>query len=167
MENKNNVIVWILIVLAVVVFLVFLTLGDRGDNPDFLSEENTEEVGLEENNKYMEKEGVKISIIQEGEGKVAESGSLVSMNYTGKLENGSVFDSNVLPEFGHVEPFVFPLGAGQVIRGWDIGIEGMKVGEKRILEIAPEYAYGERGAGERIPPNSTLIFEVELVDIIQ
>lgn len=166
MENKNNIIVWTLIVLALVVFLVFLTLNSGKDEADFLSKESSE-VSLEENNKYMEKEGVKINITQEGQGKIAESGSMVSMNYTGKLEDGTVFDSNVLSEFGHLEPFVFPLGAGQVIRGWDIGIEGMKVGEKRVLEIAPEYAYGERGAGERIPPNSTLIFEVELVDIIQ
>ena len=81
------------------------------------------------------------------------------------IEDGTIFDSNVDPKFNHVQPFVFTIGAGQVIRGWDVGIAGMKVGEGRILEINPDYAYGEAGAGGVIPPNATISFEVELLQI--
>ena len=102
-----------------------------------------------------------------GTAQVAKAGDVVSMNYTGRLEDGTVFDSNIDPKFGHVEPFVFTLGAGQVIAGWDKGIVGMKVGEKKTLVIPPENAYGERGAGGIIPPNATLIFDVELLAIIK
>ncbi|MCC7160454.1 FKBP-type peptidyl-prolyl cis-trans isomerase [Candidatus Nomurabacteria bacterium] len=98
-------------------------------------------------------------------GEVAKVGDVVSMNYTGRLENGTVFDSNVDPKFKHVEPFVFNLGAGQVIAGWDKGIVGMKVGEKKTLTIAPEDGYGANGVPGVIPPNSTLIFDVELLAI--
>lgn len=90
---------------------------------------------------------------------------MVSVNYTGWLEDGTVFDSNVDPKFGHAEPFVFTLGAGQVIPGWDKGIEGMKVGDKKTLTIPPEDAYGANGVPGVIPPNATLIFEVELLEI--
>lgn len=98
-------------------------------------------------------------------GDVAKSGDKVSMNYTGKLENGTVFDSNIDPKFQHVEPFEFNLGAGQVIAGWDKGIVGMKVGEKKTLTIPPADAYGAGGIPGVIPPNSTLIFDVELLSI--
>lgn len=95
----------------------------------------------------------------------AKSGDRVSMNYTGRLEDGTVFDSNVDPRFGHVEPFTFTLGAGQVISGWDKGIVGMKVGEKKTLALPPEEAYGASGVPGVIPPNATLIFDVELLEI--
>ncbi|MEK7471582.1 MAG: FKBP-type peptidyl-prolyl cis-trans isomerase [Patescibacteria group bacterium] len=97
-------------------------------------------------------------------GDIAKVGDTVSMNYTGRLENGMVFDSNVDPKFNHVQPFDFTLGSGQVIPGWDKGIVGMKLGEKRTLTIPPEDAYGVNGQGP-IPPNSTLIFDVELLAI--
>jgi FKBP-type peptidyl-prolyl cis-trans isomerase len=96
---------------------------------------------------------------------VAEAGDIVAMNYTGRLADGTVFDSNVDPKFGHVEPFIFPLGAGRVIPGWDKGIVGMKVGDKKTLTIAPEDAYGASGVPGVIPPNATLIFDVELLAI--
>ena len=98
-------------------------------------------------------------------GEVAKTGDTVAMNYTGRLENGTVFDSNVDPNFKHVEPFVFTLGGGQVIAGWDKGIVGMKVGEKKTLTIAPQDGYGASGIPGVIPPNSTLIFDVELLAI--
>ncbi len=96
---------------------------------------------------------------------VAKAGDVVSMNYTGRLQNGTVFDSNIDPEFQHVVPFTFTLGVGQVIAGWDKGIVGMKVGEKKTLTISPEDAYGATGVPGVIPPNSTLIFDVELTSI--
>lgn len=98
------------------------------------------------------------------EEQISKNGDTLVMNYTGHLENGVVFDSNIDPKFGHVQPFEFTLGAGQVIAGWDEGLVGMKVGEKKTLTIAPEKAYGNRAIGS-IPANSTLIFDVELVGI--
>jgi len=96
--------------------------------------------------------------------KTAKNGDVLVMNYTGRLTDGTVFDSNVDPKFNHVEPFKFTLGAGQVIKGWDEGLLGMKIGEKKTLTIPPEKGYGDR-AVSTIPANSTLIFDVELVGI--
>ena len=104
-----------------------------------------------------------VNVVEGGE--VAKSGDTVSMNYTGKLKDGTVFDSNVDPKFGHVEPFIFKLGAGQVIPGWDKQIVGMKVGEKKTLSIPPEDASGAAGVPGVIPPNATLIFDVQLLDV--
>ncbi len=94
-----------------------------------------------------------------------KSGDTVSVNYTGKLQDGTVFDSNVDPKFQHVEPFTFTVGAGQVIPGWDKGIVGMKVGEKKTLTIPPADAYGASGIPGVIPANATLIFDVEVTGI--
>ncbi len=105
--------------------------------------------------------GLVIEDIEVGSGKEAEKGAVVEVHYTGTLEDGTKFDSSL----DRKRPFKFQLGVGQVIKGWDMGIEGMKVGGKRKLTISPELAYGERGAGETIPPNSTLIFEVELLQV--
>ena len=95
-----------------------------------------------------------------GDGDEAVSGKTVTVNYTGTLVNGDQFDSSI----GRA-PFSFPLGAGRVIKGWDEGVAGMKVGGKRILTIPPELGYGSRGAGNVIPANATLIFEVELLKV--
>ena len=153
---------WFLIVIVVVGILVFMTMNGKVVN---YSDSNI--VNEEQNNMQnaQQIEGVKIIILKEGNGDIAKSGDTVAMNYTGKLADGTIFDSNVNPKFNHVQPFVFTIGAGQVIRGWDVGIAGMKVGEKRILEINPDYAYGETGAGGVIPPNATISFEVELLQI--
>ena len=104
---------------------------------------------------------VKIDEIEVGQGLEALRFSDIEVHYTGRLEDGEVFDSSV--ERG--EPFRFTLGAGQVIPGWDMGILGMKAGGKRILEIPPELAYGQRGAGGVIPPNARLTFEVALLAV--
>jgi FKBP-type peptidyl-prolyl cis-trans isomerase len=96
--------------------------------------------------------------------KISKNGDVLLMNYTGRLTNGTVFDSNVDPKFSHVEPFRFTLGAGQVIKGWDEGLVGMKVGDKKTLTITPDKGYGDKAVSV-IPANSTLVFEVELVGI--
>jgi FKBP-type peptidyl-prolyl cis-trans isomerase len=96
-----------------------------------------------------------------GTGAQAAAGKTVSVHYTGKLTNGKVFDSSLT----RGQPIEFKLGAGRVIKGWDEGIALMKVGGKATLTIPPELGYGERGAGGVIPPNATLIFEVELVSV--
>lgn len=96
-----------------------------------------------------------------GAGTEAVPGKTVSVHYTGWLTDGSKFDSSV----DRGEPFQFNLGGGQVIKGWDQGVQGMKVGGKRKLTIPPELGYGVQGAPGAIPPNATLIFEVELLDV--
>jgi hypothetical protein len=95
-----------------------------------------------------------------GTGATAVAGNPVRVHYTGWLTSGEKFDSSV----DRGQPFSFPLGAGQVIKGWDEGVAGMKVGGKRQLRIPPELGYGARGAGGVIPPNATLIFDVELLE---
>jgi len=109
--------------------------------------------------------GLKIEDLVVGTGASAKSGQTATVNYTGWLTDGTKFDSNVDPAFGHVEPFSFSLGAGQVIKGWDEGVAGMKVGGKRRLTIPSTLAYGASGAGGVIPPNATLVFEVELISV--
>jgi FKBP-type peptidyl-prolyl cis-trans isomerase len=96
-----------------------------------------------------------------GTGEVAVAGKTVTVHYTGWLESGKKFDSSV----DRGQPFSFPLGAGRVIKGWDEGVEGMKVGGKRKLTIPSSLGYGARGAGGVIPPNATLIFDVELLGV--
>lgn len=160
MENYKNIL-YPIIVLVVIAVLVFVTIKVKNEQPLLENQDLTEEINMNKD------EFIKITILKEGNGPEAKSGDNISVNYTGMLTNNTIFDSNIDPKFGHTDPFIFSLGAGQVIQGWDRGIEGMKVGEKRKLEIAPEYAYGEYGIGEIIPPNSVLIFEVELLEIIK
>ena len=105
--------------------------------------------------------GLTITDLTLGEGAEAAAGQTVVVHYRGTLENGKQFDAS----YDRVTPFSFPLGAGRVIKGWDEGVQGMKVGGKRKLVIPPDLAYGSRGAGGVIPPDATLIFEVELLDV--
>ena len=105
---------------------------------------------------------LEIKTTKEGTGeKVVKSGDTISVHYTGKLTDGTVFDSSVTRGV----PFDFQIGQGMVIAGWEKGLIGMKVGEKRTLTIPSEMGYGARGAGSSIPPNATLIFDVELLGI--
>jgi len=105
--------------------------------------------------------GLQYIDVEPGEGDLAEAGDTVSVHYTGWLVDGTKFDSSK----DRGTPFQFPLGAGRVIKGWDEGVAGMKVGGVRKLIIPPELGYGSRGAGSAIPPNATLIFEVELLEV--
>jgi len=105
--------------------------------------------------------GLKYQELTEGTGEDAVSGKTVSVHYSGWLADGTPFDSSV----SRGVPFNFFLGGGQVIKGWDEGVAGMKTGGKRVLIIPPELGYGAGGAGGVIPPNATLKFEVELLDV--
>ncbi len=106
-------------------------------------------------------DGLQYQVMTPGTGAVALAGHMVSVHYTGWLTDGKKFDSSV----DRGQPFQFNLGAGQVIKGWDEGVAGMKVGEKRKLTIPANLGYGERGAGGVIPPNATLVFDVELLGV--
>ena len=105
--------------------------------------------------------GLTIEELNVGTGAPATAGQNVKVHYTGWLTNGTRFDSSR----DRGDPFEFPLGAGRVIKGWDEGVQGMKVGGKRKLTIPPGLGYGARGAGGVIPPNATLMFDVELLGV--
>lgn len=111
--------------------------------------------------KDFELQGMKVQILQQGTGIKAKAGDSVTVNYVGTLTDGTKFDSSI----DRNAPFTFPLGQGQVIQGWDLGVAGMRVGEKRKLTIPSELGYGARGYAPVIPPSATLIFEVELLKI--
>ena len=144
---KKNILIIVLLVAALGVY--FLLQGSRNKEP-------------EKNSNNSENKNMKIETLKEGTGVGAEDGDKVTVNYVGTLENGEKFDSSI----DRGVPFSFTLGVGQVIKGWDQGILGMKKGEKRKLTIPPDLAYGEAGTpGGPIPPDATLIFEVELLAI--
>lgn len=105
--------------------------------------------------------GLKYVDVVPGQGRQAELGDTASVHYTGWLTDGKKFDNSL----DRKEPFSFRVGSGQVIKGWDEGVQGMKIGGKRKLTIPPQLGYGTRGAGGVIPPNATLVFDVELLDL--
>ncbi len=156
LEQKNQAVFWFAIVALVIGALILITLKGRPTVTTPISQEASDQAN-----------GVKVVIVQEGSGEGAALGNTLSVNYTGMLSDGTVFDSNMDPKFNHVEPFVLVLGQGNVIPGWEAGLTGMKVGERRVLEISPDYAYGAAGYPPVIPPNATLLFQIELVDIIK
>jgi len=122
---------------------------------------NDKKTGSAQSSQVKNIDGMIIEILKEGQGPEAVNGKTAVVHYKGTLTNGKEFDSS----YSRNMPFPFQLGAGRVIEGWDKGVLGMKVGEKRKLTIPPELAYKERGAGSQIPPNSTLVFEVELIEV--
>lgn len=175
MENKNNMsLVWsVIVVLALVGVLIFISIKNKTNMA-------TDNIGMHDdgainNNDTNNTTGASTPAnptapAPSQTGQVAKTGDTVAMNYTGHLQNGTVFDSNVDAKFGHVTPFTFTLGAGQVIPGWDKGIVGMKVGEKKTLTISPADGYGAQDVKDQsgkviIPANSTLTFDVELLAI--
>lgn len=105
--------------------------------------------------------GLGVQDIVIGNGQTAESGDTLNAHYVGALENGTVFDNS----YDRGQPIEFILGSGQLIKGWELGLIGMKEGGKRRLVIPPELGYGAKGAGKAIPPNATLLFEIELVSV--
>lgn len=166
-ENIGVIISFVLIVALIFVVIFFLLNKQEKENPlewvdtnPVIGEQAQNQLAASANEPTQEL----IETEENNMERVSKEGDVLSMNYTGRLEDGTIFDSNVLPDFGHVEPFNFTLGAGQVILGWDEGLAGMKIGEKKTLTIPPEKGYGANGNGS-IPPNATLVFDVELLDI--
>lgn len=164
MKNTNLIILLIIALIAIGIAFYVNNKADKnalmgdlvaltGQVMEELVEEKPEIIATEE--KILEME-----VLEEGEGEAAVKGDKLTVHYVGTFEDGRKFDSSLDRKI----PFIFRLGAGQVIKGWDQGAEGMKVGEKRKLVIPPDLGYGE--AGNRvIPPNTILIFEIELLEI--
>ena len=117
--------------------------------------------GAKVSNSTRTASGLEYQVLRQGTGPVAKRGQSIKVHYTGTLSDGTKFDSSL----DRGQPFEFQIGGGKVISGWDDGMIGMKVGEKRKLIIPPKLAYGDRRMGPLIAPNSTLIFEVELLDV--
>jgi FKBP-type peptidyl-prolyl cis-trans isomerase FkpA len=138
--------------IVVVALVVFVQAADRNKGPDDPTKAPRE---------VKTQSGLKFVDLKTGAGNEAKPGVKVSVHYTGWLKDGKKFDSSL----DRKAPFEFNLGAGQVIKGWDEGVAGMKVGGKRKLIIPPQLAYGERGAGGLIPANAELTFEIELLEI--
>lgn len=146
--NIKNILFWGVCAVLVIVIIGVVVLGSKSQSTQTTMSQ-TQAAGLQ--------------IVDEvvGTGAEAVAGKEITVNYVGTLTNGTKFDSS----YDRNQPFKFVLGAGQVIAGWDQGFAGMKVGGKRKLTIPPELGYGSQGAGASIPPNATLIFEVELLNV--
>jgi FKBP-type peptidyl-prolyl cis-trans isomerase FkpA len=160
-RNRQRIIIGVIIALAIVLIGYFVYR-------DYSSRSQAYPVGTLDTtpptpsaNAVTTASGLVYEDLQVGDGATAQTGNTVSVNYRGWLEDGTEFDSNL--DSG--QPFEFTLGSGQVIAGWDEGVQGMKVNGTRLLVIPSELGYGATGAGSSIPPNSTLIFEVQLLDV--
>ena len=156
--NKKTIIA-----VAIGVLLVFVLIGGGLIGGLFTNNNNnnTQETAASTTNMQQQSDQLQARDLVVGSGDVAVAGKQVTVNYTGTFADGKKFDSSLDP--GRT-PFTFTLGSGMVIKGWDIGVEGMKVGGKRILVVPPELGYGPNDYGP-IPGNSTLIFEVELLGV--
>ena len=162
--NKTLITYLIIACIIVPIFFVLISKENKQEKNETFELTYIDQNQEENNNiQNMEDQGLKIEVLQDGTGEEAKNGDNVSVHYVGTLEDGTKFDSSI----DRGEPFSFDLGASRVIKGWDLGILGMKIGEKRKLTIPSELAYGEQGSGTVIPPNATLIFEVELVSFVE
>ena len=165
---SKSYFIWTILALSAIAFLAYMINSGKNvfsPNPD---EKNitpsatiTQAVVTQPMQKEEDVTELKITDIKEGNGASAVSGKTLTVNYRGALTSGTQFDSS----YDRGQPFVFKLGVGGVIQGWDKGVVGMKVGGKRKLVIPPDLGYGSRGAGASIPPNATLVFEIELLKV--
>jgi len=141
--NTKNIIILVILLILIAVGIYFLAQPSKSPTSFNI-------------------QGMKVEILKQGSGEEAKKGNIVTVNYTGTLTDGTKFDSSLNP--GRT-PFEFTLGQNRVIQGWELGVLGMKVGEKRKLTIPPELGYGSQAVGGVIPANATLIFEIDLLDV--
>jgi len=151
--NKNLAIVLAIVVVFVLFFIANSFISFNGENSN-VKEDMITDINL------PKVEGLNAVDIKVGDGLLADDGMFVTVNYEGTLDDGTMFDSS----YKRNQPFQFILGEGQVIKGWDVGVKGMKVGGTRELRISPELGYGNQQIGP-IPSNSTLNFKIELISV--
>ncbi len=154
---QKKIIIGIVVLIAVGITYTLIS-GKKDEN---MSTQNSNTPITSANPSASVSAELKIEDIKEGTGSAVKSGDTISINYSGTLLDGTKFDSS----YDRGQPFQTQIGVGQVIKGWDQGLIGMKVGGKRRLTIPPALAYGERGAGRVITPNATLVFDLKLLEI--
>jgi len=164
-QNKQSSLV---IVVLCAIFLLAGCLGtgtkSSGLSNFALKENAARKLSVDINKLVIDSSGLEWIVRKEGKGDKPKKGEGIVANYTGYLlENGRKFDSS----YDRDRPFVEAIGVGKVIKGWDIAFLGMRVGERRVLFIPPDLAYGARGVGQKIPPDAALVFDVELIRIIK
>ncbi len=159
---KRNYIIGAIIVTVILAVAVYFQIQGNKRMYQELGINKNQNMEDYQNQNASSAPELKTEILKEGTGEGAKAGDKVKVHYVGTLDDGTKFDSSI----DRGEPFSFTLGAGEVIQGWDLGVAGMKVGEKRKLTIPYNLAYGEAGYGP-IPPKATLIFEIELLSINQ
>lgn len=147
---SKKLIITLIIILIIIIGAVVVFWGSEKNNDNNLPSGSSYDI-----------QGMKVETLKQGTGQEAKSGNTVTVNYVGTLQDGTKFDSSI----DRGQPFQFTLGQNSVIQGWELGVIGMKVGEKRRLTIPPELAYGSQGAGGVIPPNATLVFEIDLLGL--
>lgn len=176
---KKNYVIWLMAAMALIAVLYFVfnrpaqptanqTIGAEPETVNLAAPDNNEQTNSQATNnttmndqqEITTAEGLKIKTLAAGSGPVAKNGDRVSVHYTGTFTDGQKFDSSL----DRGTPFSFRLGAGEVIKGWDLGVAGMQAGEKRLLTVPYDLGYGADGYGP-IPAQATLIFEVELLSI--
>ena len=153
--QKSIIIIVVVIALIVLIWGAYFLL--KGSNQTATDKQET---ATTDSKNTFQIQGMKVQVLREGSGPAAKDGDAVTVHYLGTLASGTKFDSS----YDRNAPFTFVLGKGRVIKGWDLGVAGMKVGEKRMLTIPPELAYGETGF-LTIPKSATLTFQVELLKI--
>jgi FKBP-type peptidyl-prolyl cis-trans isomerase len=158
--NGTKFIFFVVPVFAISIAVILFLFSNKDNFSIDQESDVSEDIYSVDSQENIDFDELKIETVEEGSGKEAEEGDEVSVHYTGTLKDGTKFDSS----YDRGEPYTFVLGIGQVIDGWDQGIVGMKIGEKRRLEIPSDLGYGEAGSGV-IPPNAGLVFETELVAI--
>ena len=154
--NKTKIIVSVIVIILIALAIYYFMPKNN-----IVSPTSTASLSNAQNSTNFDIQGMKVEILQPGTGGGAKSGDKVTVNYVGTLQDGAKFDSSI----DRGRPFQFTLGQNSVIQGWELGVLGMKAGEKRKLTIPPELAYGPAGAGGVIPPNATLAFEIDMLNI--